>query len=72
MARMSVMTAAAIAAMLTLGDNASAEIQKPEPLSCKQFAKDADGFWSPKTQIKMIQEAYRSLLGPDCACDQAP
>jgi hypothetical protein len=64
MARMSVMTAAAIAAMLTLGDNASAEIQKPEPLSCKQFAKDADGFWSPKTQIKMIQGGVPVTIGP--------
>ena len=64
MARMSVVPAAAIAAMLTLGNNAGAEIQKPDPLPCKQFVKDADGFWSPKTQIKMIQGGVPVTIGP--------
>ena len=64
MARMSVMPAAAIAGMLVLGNNASAEIQKPEPLPCKQFVKAADGSWSPKTQIKMIQGGVPITIGP--------
>ena len=64
MARMAVMPAAAIAGMLVLGNNASAEIQKPEPLPCKQFFKAADGSWSPKTQIKMIQGGVPITIGP--------
>ena len=64
MARMSVKTAAAIAGVLAFWNNASAEIQKPEPLPCKQFVKDADGSWSPKTQIKMIQGGVPIIIGP--------
>jgi hypothetical protein len=64
MARMSVMPAVAIAAMLALGNNSSAEIQKPEPLPCKQFVKDVEGFWSTKTQIKMIQGGVPVTIGP--------
>ena len=50
--------------MLTFWNNASAEIQKTEPLPCKQFVKDADGSWSPKTQIKMIQGGVPIIIGP--------
>jgi len=64
MAQMSMMPAAAIAGILTLGNNAGAEIQKPEPLPCKQFVKNADGSWSSKTQIKMIHGGVPVTIGP--------
>jgi hypothetical protein len=63
-ARMSIMAAAAIAVLLAMGNNASAEIQKPEPLPCKQFVKDRDGSWSPTTQLKMVQEGVPITIGP--------
>ena len=63
MARISVASASA-ALLLTFVNISSAEIQKAEPLPCKLFVKEADGSWSPKTQIKMIQGGVPITIGP--------
>ena len=51
-------------ALLVCWHHASAEMQKPEPLPCKLFIKDAEGWWSPKEQIKLAHGGVPITIGP--------
>jgi len=57
-------TSAAAVWLLAFVNITSAEIQKAEPLPCKLFVREADGSWSPKAQIKMIQGGVPITIGP--------
>jgi hypothetical protein len=39
-------------------------MQKPEPLPCKLFIKDFDGWWSPKEQVKLAHGGVPITVGP--------